>query len=175
MPVFALVTVRSDKKLGPRIRATTSDCAGLAGQSTLKEKEGKGKSRRTDIGGGASPDPAAPGQRPPCTIKMEPGLMSASAMTMATLASSLSGAVPRTVLDRTGIAGAFEMKLTWTPDQMPKDSAGGNPSKSKGVKIDPSGPSVFTALREQLGLKLESTKGPVDVLVIDSVEHPREN
>ena len=106
---------------------------------------------------------------------MAPGRMSASAMTMATLASSLSGSVQRTVLDRTGIKGTFDMRLTWTPDQMPQGSPGGNPSRIKGVKIDPNGPSIFTALQEQLGLKLESTKGPVDVLVIDHVEHLTEN
>ena len=101
--------------------------------------------------------------------------MSASAMTMATLASTLSGSVQRTVLDRTALNGTFGMELTWTPDQMPRGPAGGDPTKNKGVKIDPNGPSVFTALREQLGLRLQSTKGPVDVLVIDRAERPAKN
>jgi uncharacterized protein (TIGR03435 family) len=102
--------------------------------------------------------------------------MSASAMTLATLAGGLSGMVQRTVLDRTGIAGAFDFELTWTPDQMPQRSAG-DPSKGKSARIDPNGPSLFTALQEQLGLKLESakTKGPVDVFVIDHVEHPNDD
>jgi hypothetical protein len=60
-------------------------------------------------------------------------------------------------------------------DQMPKGLAGGDPARIKGVKIDPNGASLFTAPREQLGLELQSTKGPVGVLVIDHVEHPIED
>jgi bla regulator protein blaR1 len=173
MPIYALVTARSDKKFGPQIHPTTIDCAALAAQSTLREKEGKEKSKE-ERGSAPLAKPAA-GQRPPCTMMMAPGRMSASAMTMATLASSLSGSVQRTVLDQTGIKGTFDLDLTWTPDRMPQGSAGGNPpGKSKALKIDPNGPSIFSALQEQLGLKLESTKGPVDVLVIDHV-HPTEN
>jgi uncharacterized protein (TIGR03435 family) len=57
--------------------------------------------------------------------------------------------------------------MTWTPERIP-DAA-----PPPGIQpIDPNGPSLFTALQEQLGLKLESTKGPVEVLVIDSVDHP---
>ncbi|HEV3139770.1 MAG TPA: TIGR03435 family protein [Vicinamibacterales bacterium] len=77
--------------------------------------------------------------------------------------------------DRTGATGTFVMELTWTPDQMPLGSAVSDPSKNKGVKIDPNGPSIFTALQEQLGLKLQSAKGPVDVFVIDRVERPTKN
>jgi uncharacterized protein (TIGR03435 family) len=170
LPIYALVAARSDKKLGPQIHPTTSDCAPLAAQSTLKEKDGKDKSKE-QLGAPAAPQ--ARGQKPPCAMTMEPGRMSASGMAMATIASSLSGSVQRTVVDRTGIPGAFDVKLTWTPDQMPQ--AGGNPSKNKGAKIDPNGPPIFTALQEQLGLKLESAKGPVDVLVIDHAERPAEN
>jgi uncharacterized protein (TIGR03435 family) len=173
MPIYALVAARSDKTLGPQIHPTTIDCAAVAGQSTLKEKEGKDKSKEQR--GGAPAAPPARGQRLPCTMKMEPGRMSAGATTMATLASGLAGSVQRIVLDRTGITGTFAIELTWTPDQMPRGSAGSDPTKNKGVKIDPNGPSIFTALREQLGLKLESTNGPVDVLIIDRVEHPTEN
>jgi uncharacterized protein (TIGR03435 family) len=171
LPIYALVSARSDKKLGPQIHPTTIDCEPLAAQSTLKEKEGKDKSKEQL--GGAPATPRARGQKPPCAMTMEPGRMSASGMTMAAIASSLSGSVQRTVLDRTSIPGAFDVKLTWTPDQMPQ--ADGNPTKNKGTKIDPNGPPIFTALQEQLGLKLESAKGPVDVLVIDHVEHPTED
>jgi uncharacterized protein (TIGR03435 family) len=83
------------------------------------------------------------------------------------LANALSNFLNRTVLDQTGVTGNFDVDLTWTPDQMPQ--------LSDVPPIDPNGPSIFTAIQEQLGLKLESAKGPVDVLVIDHVEHPTEN
>jgi uncharacterized protein (TIGR03435 family) len=72
------------------------------------------------------------------------------------------------VLDRTGITGAFDLELDWTPDQpaSPTDAA-----RAIDRPADP-GLSIFTALQEQLGLKLESTKGPVDVIVIDRAEQP---
>jgi uncharacterized protein (TIGR03435 family) len=56
----------------------------------------------------------------------------------------------------TGLKGYFEFKLEWTPDD--------------GIKPDDSGPSLFSAVQEQLGLKLESRKGPIDVLVVDHAE-----
>jgi uncharacterized protein (TIGR03435 family) len=72
------------------------------------------------------------------------------------------------VVDRTGLAGNFDIELTWTPEQMPQDV-----ERPLGLPpIDPNGASIFTAVQEQLGLKLESARGPVEVLVIDSVEQP---
>jgi uncharacterized protein (TIGR03435 family) len=80
--------------------------------------------------------------------------------------------VGRIVRDRTGLAGAFDIDLKFSaafPAAAHPDAASGpNP-------VNDSGPSIFTALQEQLGLKLESTKGPVDVLVIDHVEQPAED
>ena len=84
----------------------------------------------------------------------------------------------RTVIDHTGLSGPFDWTLVWTPDNLPQRAPGtpaDQPVTVNGFAIDPNGPSLFTALQEQLGLKLESTKGPVDVLVIDRVEHPTEN
>jgi uncharacterized protein (TIGR03435 family) len=72
--------------------------------------------------------------------------------------------VGRTVVDKTGLAGLYTFELKWTPD---------NPSAS--ASPDLSAPSIFTALQEQLGLKLESTKVPLDTIVIDHVEMPSEN
>jgi uncharacterized protein (TIGR03435 family) len=95
---------------------------------------------------------------------------------MEQFAALLSGRVGRVVVDRTGITGSFDLDLTWTPDQIPQGPPGPPPPGAPPLPpIDPNGPSIFTALQEQLGLKLESTKGPVDVVVIDSVEHPTED
>ena len=96
-------------------------------------------------------------------------------MTMAELASDLS-ALPevggRIVSDKTGLKGRFDFTLKWTPDPtmgaMP-------PGPDSGVESESSAPSLLTALQEQLGLKLESTKEPVDVIVIDSAELPTPN
>jgi uncharacterized protein (TIGR03435 family) len=77
------------------------------------------------------------------------------------------GSVGRMVLDRTGLSGAFDLDLEWTPERtaLAGDASPGAPPASEG-------PSIFTALQEQLGLKLDSRRGPVDVLVIDHVERP---
>jgi uncharacterized protein (TIGR03435 family) len=83
--------------------------------------------------------------------------------------------VHRSVIDRTGLAGGFDFDVKWTPDQLPPRPAGlpaDQPIRMNGVEIDPNGPSIFTALQEQLGLKLEAQRGPVEVLVIDRVARP---
>jgi uncharacterized protein (TIGR03435 family) len=85
--------------------------------------------------------------------------------------------VNRTVVEETGLTGNFDINLTFTPEQPARapGPAADQPIRVNGVDIDPNGPSLFTALQEQLGLKLDSQKGPVDVVVIDSVEHPTED
>jgi len=84
-------------------------------------------------------------------------------MPMSTVATLLSRYMRAFVVDQTGLKGSFEVKLVWTPDDRP-------------VADDERGPSVFTALQEQLGLKLESRKGPMEVLVVDHAEKtPTEN
>jgi uncharacterized protein (TIGR03435 family) len=83
----------------------------------------------------------------------------------------LAGTTERTVIDKTGYTEMFDAAMEWAPDS-PLPSA--DPSKPA-PPADTTGPSIFTALQEQLGLKLESTKGPVEVLVIDHVEKPSAN
>jgi uncharacterized protein (TIGR03435 family) len=77
--------------------------------------------------------------------------------------------VSRVVLDRTGLTGEFDARIEFMPAFLQNTNPDGSPVPNPAAD---SGPSLFTALQEQLGLKLESTKGPVDVLVIDHVERP---
>jgi uncharacterized protein (TIGR03435 family) len=98
------------------------------------------------------------------------GQITISKGTVAGLASTLSNILGRRVLDKTGLTGDYDMTLKWTPDDYQAA-----PLRPNGPPPDPNSPSIFTALREQLGLKLGSTKGPVDVVVIDSVSRPTEN
>ena len=85
--------------------------------------------------------------------------MSATKATTARLAEVLSKVLGRSVVDNTGLSGDYDFTLEWVPDE----------------KAESNGPSIFTALQEQLGLNLESTKGPVETLVIDSAEKASEN
>jgi uncharacterized protein (TIGR03435 family) len=82
------------------------------------------------------------------------------------IASALSIALTRRVVDRTNLSGDFDFELIWEPDQAP------SPLRSPDAQTVTTGVSLFTAVQEQLGLKLESTKAPVEVLVIDHVEKP---
>ncbi|MGB7171342.1 MAG: TIGR03435 family protein [Acidobacteriaceae bacterium] len=89
------------------------------------------------------------------------GRLTGQSMDMSTLAGLLSGSLSSIVVDQTGLTGKYDVTLTWTPD----DQRG----------LPDSGPSLFTALQEGLGLRLESTRAPVPVLVIDSIEKPSAN
>ena len=92
-------------------------------------------------------------------------------ITMDMLGAQLNQSVDRTVVNRTGLSGVFDFTIEFAPDMGPGSQPGTTASAS-----DTSGPpSLFTALQEQLGLKLESQTGPVDVLVIDHIEQPSEN
>ncbi len=99
-----------------------------------------------------------------------PGNLTGQAMTMTQLANLLSQQLHKTVVDQTGLPDAYDFTLQWTPDNAPVGPGGGEAQTP-----DPSGPTIFTALQEQLGLKLESTKGPVKTVVIDHIEPPSEN
>jgi len=78
---------------------------------------------------------------------------------MRVLASTLGGRLDRMVIDNTGLTGGYDLTLEWAQ----------NPS------ADSTEPSLFTALQEQVGLKLESTKAPVEIIVIDNIDRPSEN
>ena len=107
-----------------------------------------------------APCPGGPGT---CGVSLGDGTLNSRSITMARLAGELSF-VGRKVIDRTGLDGAFDVNLRWTPDA---------PGAAPGT--DGNLPSIFTALQEQLGLKLEPTTGPVDVVVIVRAERPTAN
>lgn len=88
--------------------------------------------------------------------------LTAHGISMASLASSLEGQVHRPVIDKTGLAGNYDVAMKWASDRVPSSEENG-------------GASIFTALQEQLGLKLKAAKGPVQTLVVDHVEMPSEN
>lgn len=121
-------------------------------------------------------EPRGQGQRQ--MMRMGRGLISAQQIPMSTLATQLSQALGRSVIDETGLKGNYDVKLEWTPDTSERRGMGDGdprPSSEAPPAPDPAGPSLFTALQEQLGLKLEGRKGPVEILVIDHVEKPSEN
>jgi bla regulator protein blaR1 len=93
---------------------------------------------------------------------------------IANLVHLLSQQLGRTVLDKTGLTGRYDFTLQWTPDES-QGPPGGPPGIGNAPPPDSSGPSIFTAIQEQLGLKLESQKGPVEILVIDHAEKPSAN
>src|SRR6266853_3766629 len=105
-----------------------------------------------------APQPPAPGPTP-CSILGSVGRISFDGFGMPQVANMLIGQSGRIVIDRTGLSGNWQFILTFAPDGA----------------TDSNAPSFFTALQEQLGLKLESTKAPVDVTVIDSADHPTDD
>jgi bla regulator protein blaR1 len=92
-----------------------------------------------------------------CRFRTTPGRARGGVVAMPTLTNFLAGAVDRFVVDRTGLDGTFRVELDWSPDQVGD------------------APSIFTAVQEQLGLRLNAGRAPVDVLVIDHVERPSED
>lgn len=91
----------------------------------------------------------------PCAFSAGCGSIHARGMLVSALTEPLDGVTGRLIVDRTGLTGRLDYDLTWTPQV-----------------LDPSAASFLTAVHEQLGLRLEATNGPVDVLVIDAAEKP---
>lgn len=168
MPIYNLVLARPDGRLGDRLKPSTLDCAALTAA-----RRGGGPAGRA----GGPPAQVAPGERPQCGMRMGPGNLSAGGMTITFFGNGLGPMLQRVVTDKTGLTGTFDIDLTWTPD-VPQGALnappapGAPPGANAPPPIDPNGPTIFTAVQEQLGLKLEPARGPVEVLVIDSVQQP---
>jgi uncharacterized protein (TIGR03435 family) len=124
------------------------------------------------------PPPPEPGKlpSPPCGGFFGfPGRLSGQKVGITELIDPLSRFTGRVVLYKTNLTGKYDINLDYTPDQAEFQSLlGGAPSMPL-PPSDPNGPSLVTALQEQLGLKLESQKGPVEMIVIDHIERPSEN
>ena len=139
LPMFALVTARPDKRPGPQLTASATDCAALFAKRT------------------ADADP------PPCGIRGGYGSIVLEGIPISRLAASLSGLLNVAVADRTGLSGTFDLDLSWDVDMRPD--------------VGPSATveALVKALEQQAGLRLERTTGPMDVLVIETVNRPTEN
>jgi uncharacterized protein (TIGR03435 family) len=162
LPIYALVLANKDGKLGPQL---------------VQSKEGSCTPFDP-----AKPPPPPDSGKPPVMgcggMMMGFGNINGTSVGLAMLTPVLARNLGRTVVDKTGLKGEFDIKVQWTPDQTQLQlmgPPGGLPPDMPAPQFDPNGPSIFTAFQEQLGLKLESQKGPVDVIVIDHVEKPSDN
>jgi bla regulator protein blaR1 len=168
MPVFNLVFARNDKRFGPALKETSAECR--AAMSARLEAVQRG---------GPMPAAAPDGCKP---ALINPGIASFSGVPMALIAQSLTQSVGRPVIDKTGLTGLYDYTLKWTPETgsgnltpfglPPGALPPGAPPSTPTPLADPDAPNFFTAVQEQLGLKLESARGPVDVVVIDRLEKP---
>lgn len=157
-PIYNLVFARADRRLGPRLVPVDVDCAAATGARL----EGR-------------VPPMRPGRGQECNLSLTsvPGSIQVNAMTMDALARAMGmEGAGREVVNRTGLAGLFDADLIFMPE-----FALGNFTPDR-IARDPQfqgRPGIFTAVQEQLGLKLEPATGPVQVLVIDRAERPTED
>lgn len=109
-------------------------------------------------------------------IRLGRGSLNFKKAGMAMLATQLSQQLGRSVVDKTDLQGDFDFTLEWTPEPGQGGAFGPLPGAAGATPpVDTSGPSIFTALQEQLGLRLVSEKGPVEIIVVDRVEKPSDN
>jgi uncharacterized protein (TIGR03435 family) len=155
LDVYALVLARAGGSAGRSLKPSTQDCSPEAIRAMTAR-----------AGAGAAPPP--PTEIPQCGARMSPGRLLMGGMPLLMLTRPLGEAVGRIVVDRTGLTGNWDADLTFALDQ----NRATPPGVDSPAPPDPNAPSIFTAVQEQLGLKLESTKAPVDVLAIDQVEPP---
>jgi len=144
--VYFLRLDRADGRLGPSLRASPRDCGAVA----AAQAAGQPPIRLPDAANGA----------PPCGIRSEGGEFLAGGITMEGLARNLGSRAGRIIIDRTDLTGYYELSLKYDArrDVSAADAA--------------DAPSLFTALREQLGLRLEPGQAPVQGLTIDRIERP---
>ena len=144
-PIFELGLARKDGRLGPQLRRAAGTCEPLLA---------------------SQPKPADG-----CILSASPsGALMLRGQTMGALANALTQLLKRTVVDRTGLAGGFDADAQFDPRLLP----GMMQLRPEDLPPNDAG-SLVTTLQEHLGLRLQSTRGPVRVLVVDHVEHPTEN
>ena len=153
MPVYEMTVARADRSLGSGLRKSAADCT--ANPPVLPP-----------------PDQRSPND-PPCAQFGTIGRRTMRGFPLSAFAQMLAGEVGRVVYDKTDLIGTWNVELEYTPDQMPALPAGGPPP---GISLpSPDAPNLYTALHEQLGLKLVAARGAVDVLVVDRIERPTED
>jgi uncharacterized protein (TIGR03435 family) len=150
--VYRLVLARGDGRLGPQLVRSDVDC-----ETWVAEK-------RPQIGAGG-PSPVPGGRRPACMMSVSrQGFLTGGTRTIGELALALQTLAGRPVLDATELTGTYNIDLVWAAasTDLARSADAGSPS----------GGSFFTALQEQLGLKLEPGRSPLDVMVVEQVERP---
>jgi len=142
-----------------------------------ESKEGSVYALVVAKGGPKIQESKSPGNGP--NLRRQRTQVSAVGAPMPMVAAVLSDYVGRQVIDKTGLTGQYDFTLEWTADNPPPPGSPEAPGTTAGAASsttsESSGPSIFTALQEQLGLKLESQKGTVDSYIIDKIEKPTEN
>jgi uncharacterized protein (TIGR03435 family) len=148
LDIYALMMAKPDGKPGPKLKTAADNCSPEA----IAARRG-------------SPPPA-PGAGPVCGIQWLAGRVRFGGYPLSLFATSVSAQVGRAVVDRTGLTGNWDFEMSYAAPPPNGPLAGG----AEAPPADPDAPDLFTAVREQLGLKLDATRGPVEVLVIDSIE-----
>ncbi len=158
MPIYEIVLARKDGKLGPKmIESKEGSCVQYDPQHPPPPPE-RGKGPVLGCG----------------NMFIGFNQMRVVDGPVSSLPPMLSRTLGRTVIDKTGLTGKYDMQLDWTPDETQLNQFQ-PPAGVERPTFPDGGPSIFTAFQEQLGLKLESAKGPVEVLVIEKAEKPAEN
>lgn len=146
-PMFALVLVRHDRRLGPRLRKASTDCTALR------------------AAGMPIPTPAA-GEEPICSSQVDDGIRGRG-QRIATLARMLTPFTGREVVDRTALSGEYDFDL-----KLPEENSGRRPGAPGLPAADAAAGGILTVIQDELGLKLESIRAPAEFVVVDRVEHP---
>jgi uncharacterized protein (TIGR03435 family) len=169
--VHALVLARADGRLGPRLAPTTDDCARIRAERAAAAREAAGRGGRGAVSRNMLAD-----ERVPCETRMAqravPGggfvtIYRMSGVTLEAVARLLEGGVGGPVSDRTGLAGEYDVELEFS-----RQPALTTVAPDDDVPVADAAPTIFTAVEEQLGLKLQAERGALEFLVIDRVERP---
>lgn len=157
-PIFHLVLARSDGRLGPDLKPTPAECL-----ATIAERQAAVKS--------GAPPSFNPNEQ--CgSGRNSPGLISGSGRAIAQLVPMLADLTSRPVIDKTGLTGVYDYMLKFAYEGRMPGVMGPLGTQGPAPPVDPDAPSLSAALQEQLGLKLEGARGPVEVVVIDKFEKP---
>ena len=164
LPAYALIVAKG----GPKLTETPDQAPAPAGSGSAPAPP----AGPAGVGGGGG------GRQGGGTFRIGRGQMNLSGANMSSFANMLAGQaeIARPVIDETGLKGNYEIALKWTPES-PTQIVGGDASQSSASAppVDTAGPNLFTALQDQLGLKLESRKAPAETIGIARIEKPSDN